>query len=454
MSEKQSLWKKISKSLSNFAGFFKGAWFKATALNYQWRWLGAVSGASMEKNWLIKPGQISHIILRQLAKHDPVVRICVQVIKKNISQSQWHIAVHKNAPKWKNGYNKQKQEITEFFEFADMNGENLRVMLDRVMEDLLVLDAGAIELVRSLDGKKIIGFNSVDGETIRPLYTDRGELGEIAYKQFVGGKETASFKEWELVYMMANPQNDVNLFWYGMSNIESILMQVQASLEADMYNIKHFSKDNIPPGLLNLGAMDDDQAADFVALWNATVMANPHGMKFVWGQGNNIGYTPFNTSNKDMQYSEYIDWLTRIKLAAYGLTGIDANIFHDTNRANSQVQAQISNSRWVASYRHLIEEYFTSKIIRQFGEEYKWLEFKFDEFNGFENRKKLAEIHAIYVGAGVLSANEVREELGYEEIDGLESPEFMSEGEEKKPPKKLISSHDEDLHGTEDPNYR
>lgn len=59
-------------------------------------------------------------------------------------------------------------------------------------------------------------------------------------------------------------------------------MQVQASLEADMYNIKHFSKDNIPPGILNLGEMNDDEAENFIALWNATVIGNTHGMKFVW----------------------------------------------------------------------------------------------------------------------------------------------------------------------------
>jgi hypothetical protein len=67
-----------------------------------------------------------------------------------------------------------------------------------------------------------------------------------------------------------------------------------------------------------------------------------------------------------MQYSEYIDWLTRIKLAAYGLTGIDANILHDVNRANGQMQVQISNSRGVASYKQLIEEYFTSKIVQTY----------------------------------------------------------------------------------------
>lgn len=182
-----------------------------------------------------------------MAKHDAVVRVCINVIKKSISQSKWHIAVHKNAPKGKNGYKKEQQAIIELLEFTDMNGENMRIMLDRVMEDLLVLDAGVIEKVYSLDGTKILGLNAVDGATVRPVFNEWGELGTPAYKQFIQSKEVATFTKEELVYMMANPQNDVNLFGYGMSPIESILMQVQASLEADMYNIKHFSKDNVPP---------------------------------------------------------------------------------------------------------------------------------------------------------------------------------------------------------------
>ena len=84
--------------------------------------------------------------------------------------------------------------------------------------------------------------------------------------------KVAEFEKEDIVYIMANPVNDVDLFGYGMSPIESILLQVQAALEADMFNIKHFTKDNIPPGILDLGDMTQDQAEEFIATWNATVI--------------------------------------------------------------------------------------------------------------------------------------------------------------------------------------
>lgn len=161
----------------------------------------------------------------------------------------------------------------------------MRVLLDRIMEDLLVLDAGVIEKVYSLDGKQIVGLNSVDGSTIRPLYNEFGELGDpIAYYQFIDGKKVAEFRREDLVYIMANPQNDIDLFGYGMSPIESILLEVQAGLEATMYNLKKFGQDNVPPGILDLGEMTQDQAEEFIALWDATVVGNTNAMKFIWGK--------------------------------------------------------------------------------------------------------------------------------------------------------------------------
>jgi phage portal protein BeeE len=159
----------------------------------------------------------------------------------------------------------------------------MRILLDRVLEDLLVLDAGAIEKVWTLDGEKLVALNSVDAATIRPIYNEFGEMGNPAYVQVVeGGQEKVYFERKEMVYMMANPQNDIELFGYGMSPIESIMLQVQAALQADMYNIKNFTKDNIPPGMLDLGDISEEEASNFIALWNATVIGNTQAMKFVW----------------------------------------------------------------------------------------------------------------------------------------------------------------------------
>lgn len=54
---------------------------------------------------------------------------------------------------------------------------------------------------------------------------------------------------------------------------------------------------------------------------------------------------PLTGNNKDMQYVEYVDWLSRVKLAAFGLTGMDANITQDINKGTANIQKNISDSR-------------------------------------------------------------------------------------------------------------
>ena len=125
---------------------------------------GFSSQTQIQRNGLKKPGRVTFKILRQIASRDAIIRICVQVIKKSVSQCEWDIAVKKNAPgDHKKAYEKERMEVFDLFEFMNMNGENLRILLDRTLEDILVLDAGVIEIVRSKDGTKIVALNSVDG---------------------------------------------------------------------------------------------------------------------------------------------------------------------------------------------------------------------------------------------------------------------------------------------------
>lgn len=277
-----------------------------------------------------KPTKVSFAQLRQIAKVDSLIRICVNVIKKEVSQAKWRIV-----PKPGVEPDEAKlQSINALFIMLNPNSESLRVLLDRILEDLLVLDAGVVEKVHNAKGE-LMELNSVDGATIRPRFNKLGEYDpDKAYVQVVNNEVVAEFKQDEIIYMMSNPQNELDAYGYGMSPIESILMTVQASLNAQVYNAKTFSADNVPPGMLDLGGMSNEEAQQFVALWNATVIGGNQRMKFVWGSDNPKKYIPFqNGSHKDMQYVEYLDWLSRLKLAAYGLSGMDANITQDVNRA-------------------------------------------------------------------------------------------------------------------------
>ena len=117
-------------------------------------------------------------------------------------------------------------------------------------------------------------------------------------------------------------------------------------------------------------------------------------MKFVRGSDQQKKFIPFQTNNKDMQYVEYINWLSKIKLATYGLSSIDANILQDTNRSTADVMAEISSSRGVSSAKKLIEEYFTRSIIREMdknNDKFQHLEFRFQTVTSLDAKLKQAQ---------------------------------------------------------------
>jgi len=364
-----------------------------------------------------KPSKVSFEQLKLIAASDTIIRICINVIKKTVSQAEWNIIPKKQNI---NDYSKEHiEKATTFFELVNTQGENLRTLLDMAVEDILTIDAGVIEKVFNADGE-LTELNAVDGSTIRPVINKYGDLG--GYVQMINRKVVAKFAPNEIIYIMQNPQNDVKSYGYGKSPIEEILMTVQASLNADVYNAQIFSKDNIPPGLLDLGNMSGDEAQNFIALWNATVVTNTQKLKFIWGSDNPKKFTSFNQTNKDMQYMDYIDWLSRLKLATYGLTSQDANITQDVNRATAQVQAALTNARGVSNMLTLIEEYINREIMIPQG--FIDVVFKFKRDTDMTSKKTQAEIDKIYIETGVVLPSDVAKREG---IDTFTDPELEDE---------------------------
>ena len=409
---------------------------KAIAISREELSRGVAPYSDPKKLGVKKPSKVTFEQLRMVAASDTIIRICVNTIKKAVSQAPWDIVPRK---RYKDDYNREHiTRVNDLFDMVNTNGENLRTLFDMILEDLLVLDAGVLEKVHNMNGE-LVELNSVDAATIRPVVNKYGEVG--GYVQVIDNKVVAKFEPNEIIYMMQNPQNDIKLFGYGRSPIEEILLTVQASLNADVYNAKIFSNDNIPPGLLDLGNMSTAEANNFIALWNATVVSNTQKLKFVWGSDNSKKYIPFQQANKDMQYMEYIDWLSRLKLATYGLTAIDANITQDVNKATAEVQESITSTRGVSNIFTLMEEYINREIIIPMG--FNDVGFRFNRESTVKAKKLQAEIDKIYIETGVISPIDVAKREGLDlyttpdeeielELDGGVSPNPADEEIELK----------------------
>ena len=366
--------------------------------------------------------------LRRLREALPEIDICISVIKKEVSQTPVRVVPREEGESFDESH---KDTLETLFDYVNPQGENFRMIIDKLVDDILTFDAGVLEKLRTIGGE-FIGLDVIDGETIFPRINKYGEYDpEKAYIQRINEKPVSCFPREDIVYMMQNPQNNVRRFGFGRSPIEGVILAVHALLNAEYFNLKNFQENNIPAGLLYLGNKTKEEARGYKEFWNdETIGKNPQ-LKFAYssskGEGNTPPpqYTPFKNSNRDMQYDKYVDWLARLVLAKFGLSGMDLNIIQDVNRATADVQMQLSRSRGVQDMYSLIEEYFNREIVRG---ELGFMDVKV-EFEKIEAGNPLdqAKIDEIYIKNAVLLPDEVRLREGKNKMSEAENALYGDE---------------------------
>ena len=370
-----------------------------------------------------KPSRITFETLRRMSKSCDIARLCINTLKHEISKTKWAIVPvdPKDVPD-----KKKIKEMEHLFNFPNSD-ENFRKFLEKILEDILALDAGAIELVDNAGGNLSEMFY-IDGSTIRPSYDINGNLGDPAYFQMMPLNNTAKpdteFSRDELVYIMQNPQGDIKNFGYGLSPLEGVIMVATNILNADNYNGSFFEVGTLPPLLINLGEnISSNEVEAFRDYWKAEVEGKPWKTAFLGGVQKPEVMDLQKTTNRDMQFMEYNMWLSKLMVAAYEMSPQDIGLTFEINKATAEVQREISKAKGYKSLLELLKEVFTQEIIwKRFG--YTDLMFDWQDVDlvDAETRARIFEIES---KAGAKSINEYRKEIGLDPIKGGIQPFIM-----------------------------
>jgi capsid portal protein len=423
---------------------------------------------------LSKPGSISYDTLRRAAASVAVVRICVNVLKEKITKTKWMI---KSIDPLVKPDKDKVDEVTELFKHPNGNDETFRTLLDKMLEDLLVLDSVSVEKTRYQDGS-LAELHYVDAATIRPVFDEYGNQDvllpinskkdglvdlPVSYIQVLdnseyGGPESGEIKAYwskkDFLYFHLHPQGAMENFGYGLSPIESVIGVVSNILSSDNFNSSYFEEGGFPPLILNLkGQMnqpDLDALKEYIysellgSFHRPAIMAGAEGAEVI-----NLK----DINNRDMQFMEYTLFLSRLLAAAYGLSGQDIGLVDDLNKATSQVQQNVSEEKGYGSILHLLKEIFNQEIVwKDFG--YTDLEFEW-VVDDRTDPQTLATITDTRLKNGTLTINEVRTKNGdlpYSE-EWADVPMILnSSGEYKKlAPTDIEESKDIDEPGNEKP---
>lgn len=380
---------------------------------------------------LTKPGKISYDTLRRAANSVHVVRICINVLKEKITKTKYVI---KSKDPLKKLDETKAQRVRDLLDYPNENSETFRSLMDKILEDLLVLDAVSIEKTRYPNGE-LAELYFVDSATIRPVFDEHGNQDveiplktenegdtflPVSYVQVLdnsqyGGPESgeiiAAWPKKDFIHFHMHPQGSMEGYGYGLSPLEGVLSVVANLLNADNYNSTYFEEGSFPPIILQLiGQVNARDLEAYREYLIQELTGNFHRPAIMAGTSEAKVIDLKSDSNRDMQFMEYTIFLAKLMCAAMGLSPQDIGLTDDVNRSTSETMEGLSNQKGYGSILDLIASVINSQIIwRDLG--YTDMEFEWVADDSVDPQEA-ATMYDTRLKNGTLTINEVREKSG------------------------------------------
>lgn len=352
-----------------------------------------------------RPTRLSYSQLFKIYSRSSAVRASVDAITRQVTSIPFDFVPKPGC----NVSQKRLDEVTEFFEDPNSNNETFRQLLTKVLTDVLVYDAGVIEKVLGPTGK-LLEIYARDGSTFRPVVDEHGVL--LKYKQEVAGKDPVEFNRDEIIYLMLYPSTNT---CYGHPIIESIVDEVASLMFANQQIADSFTKDEIPPGILNLGQIGKEAyeraKQDFERKRGE---ASKLAIRVVYGTPK-VEWVALKRPNREMQLDELRSSIERIIFRNFGLMPIEYGESHELNRSTAIFQLRVSETRLLIPILNMLSSYINKEILEFAGYPDVMIRFKRRIFEDEEGESRAA---ARYVTNGIKSINEVRAERGLTAIEG------------------------------------
>jgi hypothetical protein len=298
--------------------------------------------------------------------------------------------------------------LTEFWRHPD--GERpFGTWLRKCLEDLMVLDAPAFEILRNRDGS-IRGYDVLAGDTIKLLIDITGRTPQApapAYQQVIHGRPWRLFTTDELLY---KPRNVRPNKMYGYSPVEQILMTINIGLRRQIMQLQHFSEGDIPVGILGLPDLSPQQVAQLQQYWDN---------KFAGNTGNRTRMEMVPWAAKWQAFKEpplkdeFDEWLARVVMFCFSLPP-DAFI-RQRSRAAAQTAQEQAKEEGLAPLMGWVKRLIDGEIQRRMG--HPDLEFAWQEIRETDPKVQ-ADVITEYVKNALYTPNEGRDILGMDEKEG------------------------------------
>jgi len=376
-----------------------------------------------------KPEQyINPLLLRNFSVDYPIARACIDYVKNVITRQDWDI-VKENEEEELSNDDEIRIKLQEFFKRPYGFDSSMRIFLENIIEDYLVMGSVSIEKVRTRGGS-VFNLMPVDVSTIKVRINDNGRIPnppEIAYEQWVMGFKVAELTKDDLIFRVKNARPNTI---FGLSPLESLIIQVQSALAGSLYNYKFFTDSNLVEGFVEVPEdWNKDQIQEFQAYFDSMISGDPRFQRRLKMMPGGMKYTP-TKKPEEMQFERFELWLLQQTCAVFGVTPQTLGFTNQINKATAEVQYEVTQDRVGKGLQQFIEELFTDIIQNSMG--YKDYRFSFVKVMETDELEE-AQIEDIKIKNGTLSVDEIRRANGLEEI-GLghfimtgQGPQFIND---------------------------
>lgn len=330
--------------------------------------------------------------------------------------------------------------LETFLENCGYNKDNSRDDFDtfirKIVRDSLTYDQLCFEIVPDRRGRPA-EILAVDASTIRAASENyngetfwgnapKNSSEPIKWVQVVDGSVVSWFTANELAFGVRNPRSNINMQPYGFSELEMLIQQITSHLYAEEYNAKYFSQGGTTKGIINIksdpnGIGNKEQLESFKRQWRAQV----NGMTGAWKTPvlqvpDGIEYISVNQSNRDMEYSQWVNYLINIVCAVFLIDPAEVNF---SNNGGAAAQSSVFETSQEQKLKHsrdkglkpllrFIEAIINKHVISRFSQDYVFC------FTGLDEKSEgeKAELDSKYIKTWK-TINEIRKEHGEKPLE-------------------------------------
>ncbi len=372
-------------------------------------WMNYATNAQVKE----KPeGRVSYISLRNFSIHYPIARACIDYLKTKIVKLNWSIV--SEDPEDKLDPTDPRVKLVEaFFKKPLGKRSTHRNMIEAILEDYLVVGSFSLERIRTRGGQFLGEFKLVDSSTIQIKTDQYGRLPEPpepSFRQVINGTVVTELTQDQLLYVTRGKRTSSP---YGLSPLESIIIQAESALQSALYNNAYFKDGNVPEGF---GEMPEGWTTknirEFQDHFDAMMSGNMAQLRKIKMVPKGFNYQAVKKPEA-LGFDRFELWILQQTCSVFGVPPQDIGYNMQTNKANGEVQQELGEERGMKPLAQLLEGVFTQIITDDFG--FEGLKFTYTDLDPTDAKME-AEVNEIKVRNGVLSPDEWRAQDGLEPI--------------------------------------